>query len=175
MGLYMYLYRNVHQNESVLNITPQAGLNNDAFAKLLTQATQSDTKYLKPSISVNMAAWRNANAIHQWFIAHCADNIDNCQEINVSLESLHDLKDTCERILNAPNNITLIKRLLPPQNSIALKDYLDDIKHTDDILAKEFKIADEFKKYKTPSECSPEGSVTAIDIDYTYRAVVINH
>ena len=168
-------HRNVHQNENVLTVTPQADLNNEAFAKLLNQATQSDTEYLQPSISVNIAAWRNANAIHQWLISHCADNIDNHQDINVSLESLHDLKDTCESILNAPNDINLINRLLPPQKSITLKEYLEDVMHTNDILAKEFKIADEFKKYKTPSEYTPEKSVTAIDIDYTYRAVVINH
>lgn len=171
----MYLYRNVHQNENVLTITPQAELNNDAFAKLLNRATHSETDYLHPSISVNIASWRNASAIHQWLIAHCADNIDNHQDINVSLESLHDLKDTCERILNAPNDTSLINRLLPPQKSIALKEYLEDVIYTNDMLAKEFKIADEFKAYKTPAEATPEKSVTAIDIDYTYRTVSINH
>lgn len=181
MGLYMYLYRNVHQNESVLNITPQAGLNNDAFAKLLTQATQSDTEYLKPSISVNMAAWRKANAIHQWFISHCAADVDNCQAIAVDIEDLHELKDTCERILNAPNDIDLMESLLPPQGGFffgdtdlndtdTLNSYLDNVEYTNHILSEEFKIVDEFKKHKTPSEFNPEHSVPAIDIDYTYQA-----
>lgn len=175
MGLYMYLSRNLHQNGNVLKITPTDELNTEAFTKLLNRATRSEADYLQPSISVNMASWRNASAIHQWLIAHCADNLDNGQDIHVSLENLHDLKDTCEKILNAPNDIDLINRLLPPQHSIALKKYLDDVKQTNDMLAEEFKITDEFKEYRTPAEVIPQKSVTAIDIDYTYRAVVISH
>lgn len=181
MGLDMYLYRNLYQNENVLNITPQDELNNDAFAKLLKRATQSDAEYLHPNINVNIASWRKANAIHQWFISHCADDVDDCQDIEVSLENLHELKNTCERILKAPNDIKLMKRLLPPQdgfffgdtdlnNPITLDAYLEDVKHTDDILSEEFKIANEFKNYKTPSKNNPEKSVTAIHIYYTYRA-----
>lgn len=181
MGLDMYLSRNLDQNGNVLKITPQDEFNNDAFAKLLKRATQSSEPYLQPTISVNIAYWRKANAIHQWFISHCADDVDNCQDIAVSLESLHELKNTCERILKAPNDMALMEWLLPPQEGFffgdtdlndtdTLNSYLDHIKYTNHILAEEFKIADEFKKHKTPSEFNPEHSVPAIDIDYTYHA-----
>lgn len=181
MGLDMYLYRNLYQNGNVVNITPQDEFNNDAFAKLLKRATTSNASYLHPTISVNVAYWRKANAIHQWFISHCGDGVDECQDIEVSLEDLRDLKDTCEKILKAPNDIDLMERLLPTQdgfffgdtdlnNADTLSAYLDDVKYTNDILAEEFKIADEFEKYTTPSQYNPEKSITAIEIYYTYRA-----
>ena len=181
MGLDMYLSRNLKQNGNVLKITPQDEFNNDAFAKLLKHATQSNEPYLQPNISVNIAYWRKANAIHQWFISHCADDVDHCQDIAVDIEDLHELKDTCERILKAPNDIKLMERLLPPQEGFFfgdtdLKDadtlnfYLDNVKYTNHILSEEFKIADEFKTHKKPFEYNSEKSVTLIDIDYMYHA-----
>lgn len=177
----MYLSRKLYQNRDVLKITPQDEFNNDKFAKLLKRATQSNVSYLQPKISVNIAYWRKANAIHQWFISHCADNVDDCRDIEVSLESLNELKETCEKILKAPNDINLMEHLLPPQEGFffgdtdlndtdTLNSYLDHVKYTNHILSEEFKIVDEFKKHKTPSEFNPEHSVPAIDIDYTYHA-----
>lgn len=181
MGLDMYLSRNLDQNGNVLKITPQDAFNNAAFAKLLKHATQSNVSYLQPNISVNIAYWRKANAIHQWFISHCAADVDNCQAIAVDIEDLHELKDTCDRILNAPTDIDLMESLLPPQGGFffgdtdlndtdTLNSYLDNVEYTNHILSEEFKIVDEFKKHKTPSEFNPEHSVPAIDIDYTYQA-----
>lgn len=181
MGLDMYLSRNLDPNGNVLRITPQDDFNSDGFAKLLERATQSNKSYLQPTISVNIAYWRKANAIHQWFVSHCADGVDECQKISVSLNDLRELKDICESILQAPNDIDLMESLLPPQDGFFfggtdLTDddtrnaYLDDVKYTNDMLAEEFKIVDEFKKYKIPSEYNPQRSIDAIDIYYTYQA-----
>lgn len=181
MGLDMYLSRNLNPNGNVLRIAPQDDFNNVAFAKLLKRATKSRESYLQPSISVNIAYWRKANAIHEWFVTHCGDGVDECQDIEVSLDDLHKLKDTCERILNAPNDIKLMESLLPPQYGFffggtdlndegTLNAYLDDVRYTNDILSEEFKIVDEFKKYKMPSEYNPQRSIDAIDIYYTYQA-----
>lgn len=181
MGLDMYLSRNLDPNGNVLKITLQDEFNNAAFANLLKRATKSDVDYLQPNISVNIAYWRKANAIHQQFISHCADDVDNCQDIAVNIEDLRELKDTCERILDAPNDINLIDRLLPPQGGFffgdtdltdadTLNSYLDTVKYTDHMLSEEFKIVDEFKKHKTPSKFNSENPVPAIDINYTYHA-----
>lgn len=181
MGLDMYLSRNLNPNGNVLRIAPQDEFGGDGFAKLLKQATQSNKSYLRPIISVNVAYWRKANAIHQWFVAHCADGVDECQDIDVSLDDLRELKDICESILQEPNDIDLMESLLPPQDGFLfggtdLTDddtrnaYLDDVKYTNDILSEEFRIVDEFKKYKMPSEYNPQRSIDAIDIYYTYQA-----
>ena len=103
------------------------------------------------------------------------------KKIDVSLDDLHKLKDTCERILNAPNDINLMESLLPPQDGFffggtdlndegTLDAYLDDVKYTNDFLSDEFKIADEFKKYKTQSKYNSERAIDTIDIYYTYQA-----
>lgn len=181
MGLDMYLNRNLDPNGNVLRITPQDEFNSDSFAKLLEGATKSSKSYLYPTISVNIAYWRKANAIHEWFVSHCGNGVDECQDIDVSLDDLHELKDTCKRILQEPNDIDLMESLLPPQDGFffggtdlndkdTLSAYLDDVKYTNDILSEEFKIVDEFKKHKIPSKYNPEKTIDAIDIYYTYRA-----
>lgn len=167
MGLDMYLYRNLDPNGNVLRVTPHDEFNSDSFAKLLERATKSSESYLYPTISVNIAYWRKANAIHQWFVAHCGDGVDECQDIDVSLDDLRKLKDICKSILEAPNDIDLMESLLPPQDGFFfggtdLKDrdtinaYLDDVRYTNDMLSEEFRIVDEFNKYKIPSRYNPE-------------------
>jgi len=39
--------------------------------------------------------WRKANAIHDWFVQHCQDGRDECQESYVTREQLQELYDTC--------------------------------------------------------------------------------
>ena len=35
------------------------------------------------TLSYNIAYWRKANAIHGWFVAECADGVDESQQIPV--------------------------------------------------------------------------------------------
>jgi hypothetical protein len=181
MGLDMYLYRNMDQNGNVLNITPKQILKKDGFEELIARALKPATSYLQPNIKTPIAVWRKANAIHQWFISNCADDIDDCQEIDVSVEKLQQLKNTCEKILKQPTNAALMIDLLPPQsgfffgdtdlnNPDTLDEYLDDVKYTNDLLSNELTIAKEFEKYKIPSKYNPNKLVTPIWVSYTYRA-----
>lgn len=43
--------------------------------------------------------WRKTNHIHNWFVEHCADGVDECQRIPVTLEQLHGLRQTVEKVL----------------------------------------------------------------------------
>lgn len=57
----------------------------------------------KPALNEHMY-WRKANAIHKFFIDTCADGIDECQPIQVSINDLADLVWRCESILiSGPN------------------------------------------------------------------------
>lgn len=57
----------------------------------------------KPVLNEHMY-WRKANAIHKFFIDTCADGIDECQPIQVSIDDLADLVWRCESILiSGPN------------------------------------------------------------------------
>ncbi len=57
----------------------------------------------KDSPSVNLAAtvvyWRKANAIHAWFVKHAQDGVDECQEVEVGRDMLHELLTSCIQVL----------------------------------------------------------------------------
>lgn len=54
--------------------------------------------------------WRKANQIHRWFVENVQDGIDNCAIYYVSGESLYELKELCEKVLE---NKELANELLP--------------------------------------------------------------
>ena len=54
--------------------------------------------------------WRKANHIHKWFVDHCADGEDECQEIYVPHDKLVNLVHACIKVVN---NHELSEELLP--------------------------------------------------------------
>lgn len=46
-----------------------------------------------------LAYWRKANAIHKWFIDHCAKGNDDCSEMEVSRADLEKLYSNCKEVL----------------------------------------------------------------------------
>lgn len=52
-------------------------------------------------VTEEMAYWRKANAIHDWFIQNCADGEDNCQDVWVTREQLETLLETVDKVLKA--------------------------------------------------------------------------
>jgi hypothetical protein len=44
--------------------------------------------------------WRKANHIHKWFVDNVQEGEDDCKEYYVSIEKLHELRDTCFDILS---------------------------------------------------------------------------
>jgi hypothetical protein len=45
-----------------------------------------------------VAYWRKANAIHNWFVENVQDGKDDCEEYTVSLAQLKELLDVCRRV-----------------------------------------------------------------------------
>ncbi len=43
--------------------------------------------------------WRKANAIHNWFVSHVQDGIDDCGSYYVKAEQLQELLDTVNKVL----------------------------------------------------------------------------
>lgn len=52
-------------------------------------------------VSTQVAYWRKANQIHNWFVQHCGGGEDNCQRIYVSREDLEALLKTCKQVLKS--------------------------------------------------------------------------
>lgn len=47
--------------------------------------------------------WRKANHIHGWFVKNIQGGIDECQEYQVGLDDLIELKDLCKKVLETKN------------------------------------------------------------------------
>lgn len=88
-----------------------------------------------PSLTVNMnvAYWRKANAIHQWFVENVQDGEDDCKEYHVSRENLEELKSICEQVLADPQKAS---ELLPTTDGFFFGStkydewYTRDLQHT---------------------------------------------
>ena len=113
MGLDMYLYA-----EKYFASSPSWGTDRDREAvknlvKMMdAEEVATEEEYRRQSASVRMeiAYWRKANEIHNYFVKNCADGVDNCQSVYIEIEQLKDLLDRCKKILD---DNSLAQELLP--------------------------------------------------------------
>lgn len=104
-------------------------------------------KGLTPSkIIYDVAYWRKANAIHNWFVIHCGDGEDDCRKIYVSTENLQRLLDTCKEVLaNADRWGDTYPNPLPPLSGFFFgslnmdEGYRRDLEDTIDVCVKALK------------------------------------
>lgn len=70
------------------------------FKKFYKSYHIGDYEYQR--ISEEVGYWRKANAIHDWFVDHVQDGIDDCNyHHEVTKEILEELRNTCETVINA--------------------------------------------------------------------------
>ena len=113
-------------------------------------------KNIKPEriryIVEEVAYWRKANQIHNWFVQNVQGGIDNCQNSYVSRDNLEELLDVCSKVI-ADNS--LAETLLPTGSGFFFgsteydewyyKDVSNTIEYLTEILKEE--DADEFEYY----------------------------
>jgi hypothetical protein len=97
-----------------------------------------------------VAYWRKANQIHNWFVQNVQNGIDECQSSYVSREKLEELLDVCKQV-EADND--LASTLLPSASGFFFggteydewyfKDISNTIVYLTEILEDE--LADEFE------------------------------
>lgn len=59
----------------------------------------TEHKYGHDSIMEQVGYWRKENMIHQWFVDHVQDGVDDCDYHNeCTKEILEELLDTCEKV-----------------------------------------------------------------------------
>lgn len=68
--------------------------------------------YLYEKHTREVAYWRKANAIHGWIINR-TESVDDCTPINLYLQDLKDLRDTCQEVLDTHTQ-DVAYDLLPP-------------------------------------------------------------
>lgn len=151
IGLDMYLSakRYVYRHEGIWSANPVQRPEWDsimAASGLDKFTTDESTKIYGTTISVTAAYWRKANAIHNWFVDNCQEGVDNCQEVEISIEDMLILVDLCNQVL-ADNSKA--EELLPPTagfffGSTEIDEwYLADLEYTSKRLTELAKIAAE--------------------------------
>ena len=68
--------------------------------KTITEAVGMDDLHDErfATVSVNVAYWRKANHIHDWFVREVQGGEDNCGSYYVSREKLRELGELCQRV-----------------------------------------------------------------------------
>lgn len=86
------------------------------IGELIGLERQSDWTKIAPvvnKVSIEVAYWRKANAIHQWFVDNVQDGEDDCRSYFVDRDQLQTLIDLCESVLA---NSEQAEDLLPTQS-----------------------------------------------------------
>jgi len=147
MGLDSYLYKkNYIRTEDFYN----EEFRNEVIVKT---GGEIDTK-IKPKriryIVEEVAYWRKANQIHNWFVTNVQNGIDECQSSYVSREKLEELLDVCKKVTE---DNSLAESLLPSASGFFFggtdydewyfRDVANTIQFLEEILSDE--SADEFE------------------------------
>jgi len=96
-------------------------------------------------VELEVAYWRKANEIHNFFISKCANGVDNCQTIDVEPEELEELLELCKHVIEHPEEA---EQKLPTKSGFFFgsTDYDDyyflDLKETVTELEKVLKLKD---------------------------------
>jgi len=118
MGLDMYLYKDIFvgANYEHRKVT--------GTIELFTDGRKINVDLSKlSSIKEQVAYWRKANAIHNWFVINVQEGKDECQESYVDIEQLKTLLDTVSKVLEDHN---LAEQLLPTQSGFFFGQYSYD-------------------------------------------------
>jgi len=159
MGLDQYLYARKHLAGYDFYGEEAA----KEFAKVKEAAGMSAVKSELPvgvgltgSVTMCVAYWRKANAIHGWFVRSFGNGEDDCSEIRVPREGLESLLHLCEGLL-ADKNAAIAGGELPPTEGFFFGSYEIDewywrdlevtVSQLKSILNDWFPRSDEHKSY----------------------------
>lgn len=134
MGLDMYLSKKTyvkqwdHQSaEEKFEVTVTKGGNEYESIK------SSRVKYIEEEV----AYWRKANQIHNWFVQNVQEGEDNCKEYYVDVDDMMNLLDVCKQV---KADSSKAETLLPPQSGFFFggteidEYYMQDIDYTIEVL-----------------------------------------
>lgn len=139
MGLDMYLHakayayglewskaeeKDAHRKLDAIGLIPKVSTNLDGF-----------------TVTREVAYWRKANAVHQWFVDQVQEGVDQCQTSYVPREKLIELRALCISLLEDKDE-TRAREELPPQEGFFFGGteidawYWQDLQDTADQLGK---------------------------------------
>ena len=107
MGLDMYL----EGRKFVSNYSDKA-----VYDKLVDMAGLSHKEIPHSNfgtISLEVMYWRKVNAVHNWFVNNVQDGVDDCKQYHVDRDKLVELMETCKRVVNNKDDLSIAEELLP--------------------------------------------------------------
>jgi hypothetical protein len=128
MGLDMYLTANRYLSQYL-----DEG-NDKKIARNIASLPIGNNGMRVKGITCEAMYWRKANAIHKWFVDNCQKGVDDCNEYDVEIKQLKELRDICTSILldhsKAPNILPACEGFF--FGSTELDEYFwDEIKRTE--------------------------------------------
>lgn len=98
MGLDMYL----EARQFVSGYSHSGEEENQKFLQIVQSVGMEDVHDERfATVNVNVAYWRKANAIHEWFVQNVQDGEDDCKAYPVSREKLMELEELCRRVVES--------------------------------------------------------------------------
>ena len=98
MGLDMYL----EARRFISGYSHSGEEENEMFRQIVDTVGMLDVHDERfATVSVNVAYWRKANAIHDWFVKHVQDGEDDCKTYFVPREKLMELEELCRRVVQS--------------------------------------------------------------------------
>jgi hypothetical protein len=97
-----------------------------------------DTEHPVTYVTTEVAYWRKANAIHEWFVQNVQGGEDNCSPYYVSQKQISELIVTVDEVLANPEKA---EELLPTQSGFFFGDteygeyYFEDLRDTKKMLS----------------------------------------
>lgn len=140
MGLDMYLYLRKH--ESIGRWDESFEQKKEGFYPEELKAFEDEIaehNFLSKTTTCQVGYWRKENAIHNWFVHNCGDDVDECQTIYVSLEKAKELLQLCKDVLADHSKA---EELLHTQSGFFFGSteyddwYFEGLKYTADLLEK---------------------------------------
>jgi hypothetical protein len=143
MGLDMYLYADRYVSSYFHEGDDEKA---ETIKKLFPELKIGEIK----NIRVEVAYWRKANAIHNWFVKNVQEGVDDCGNYYVSRDKLKELIALIEEVLT---NKKSASKNLPTAagfffGSTDIDDYyFEDLKYSLDTLKEVAKLPDSLELY----------------------------
>lgn len=136
MGLDQYLYKKTYVKR--WSHTPEDELYTVDVLKGGKPAEHIKTERIEYIVE-EVAYWRKAKQIHNWFVDTIQNGVDNCAEYYVSVEALKELVDKCRKALEGRSE-EVGEDELPTQSGFFFGDttygdyYYDELERTIEML-----------------------------------------
>lgn len=135
--------------------TPEAIEKLKAFIHNPYENTRWSEDFKTDSIETEIAYWRKANQIHNWFVENVQKDVDDCGYYQVTKKDLETLLNICREVKQAfeEGNIERCSKLLPTRQGFFFgqynydDSYKKDIEDTIEQLEKVLKETDFSKNY----------------------------